>query len=99
MKSISSKINDLIAKTNRTWGIYAQDLGTGRKFALNENRVFETASTIKLFILLALFNKITKDKISLRTPLHVKKEHIGVVGRSSGVLQYFQHSRPLSLYN
>lgn len=99
MTDISSKINALIGKTNRTWGICAEDIDTGRKFDLNENRVFETASTIKIFILLALFNKITKEKISLRTPLHVKKEHIGVVGRSSGVLQYFQHSHPLSLYN
>lgn len=99
MKDISSKINDLISRTNRTWGIYAQDLDTGKKFALNQNRVFETASTIKVFILLALFDKITKEKISLRTPIKIAKKHIGTVGRSSGISQYFYLTQPLPLYN
>lgn len=99
MKDISSKINNLIARTNRTWGIYAHDLDTEKKFALNENRVFETASTIKVFILLALFDKITKEKISLRTPIRIKKKHIGTVGRSSGITQHFYLTQPLPLYN
>lgn len=97
--NVSAKINSLISKTNRTWGIYAEDLDTGKKFSLNENSAFETASTIKVFVLLALFDKVIKKKISWRTLLDVKKEHIGVVGRSSGVLQYFKHTHPLSLYN
>lgn len=99
MKNISSKISDLIARTNRTWGIYAQDLDTGKKFALNENRAFETASTIKVFILLALFDKIIKEKISLRTPVKIAKKHIGAVGRSSGISQHFYLTQPLPLYN
>ena len=99
MTNIESKINGLIARTNRTWGIYAQDIDSGKKFAVNENRVFETASTIKVFILLALFDKITKEKISLRTPIKIKKKHIGTVGRSSGISQYFYLTQPLPLYN
>jgi len=99
MKDIESKINNLIKSTNRTWGVYAEDIDTGKKFVLNENRVFETASTIKLFILFALFQKVKLEKVNLKTLVNVKKEHIGVVGRSSGILQYFKHSHPLSLYN
>lgn len=90
MKDISSKINNLIARTKRTWGIFAQDIDTDKKFALNESRVFETASTIKLFILLALFDKIIKEKISLRTPIRIKKKHIGtVVAAQAALLNIF----------
>lgn len=99
MKSIASEVNGLIEKTNRVWGIYAEDINTAKKFTHNENRVFETASTIKVFILLALFNKLQKEKVSLNTLLNVRKEHIGVIGRSSGILQYFRHTHPLSIYN
>ncbi len=99
MTNIQAKINQLISKTNRTWGIYAEDIDTNKKFTLNENRVFETASTIKVFIILALFHKLSKEKISSGTLLQVKNEHVGVIGRSSGILQYFEHKHPLSLYN
>lgn len=99
MKNIESLIKDLTKGSNRTWGIYAEDIDTGKKFELNKDRPYETASTIKVFILLALFYKLTREKISEHTPIKVKKESIGTIGRSSGVIQYFDWSQPLTLYN
>ena len=99
MKNIESLIKDLTKGSNRTWGIYAEDIDTGKKFELNKDKVYETASTVKVFVLLALFNKLTKEKISEHTPIKVKRKNIGTIGRSSGVIQYFDWSQPLTLYN
>lgn len=99
MKNIESLIKDLTKGSNRTWGIDAEDIDTGKKFEINKDRIYETASTIKIFVLLALFNKLAKEKISEHTPIKVKKESIGTIGRSSGVIQYFDWSQPLTLYN
>ncbi len=93
---IDKKIYKLTSAKNRVWGIYAQDMETGKKFTLNSDRIFESASTIKLQILLALFKKIGDEKISLHTPLKIASKQIG---KGSGILQYFDLSKPITLYN
>lgn len=59
---ISAQIKKLTGVRGRVWGIFAQDLESGKKFTLNPRRVFESASTIKLQILLALFKKTEEEK-------------------------------------
>ncbi len=99
MINIESLIKDLTKGSNRTWGVYAEDIESGKKFGLDEDRLYETASTIKVFVLLALFHKLSKEKISEHTPIKIESKLLGTIGRSSGVLQYFDRSLPLTLYN
>lgn len=99
MKSVELTLQDLIRNSNRTWGIYFEDINNGKKFELNKDRAFETASIIKVFVLLALFYKVEKDGASLHAPIKIDRKNVGTIGRSSGILQYFDWSLPLTLYN
>jgi len=54
---INEKINNLIDKYNYNIGIYFNDL-KGNIIAINENKTFETASCIKLFILIEYYRQV-----------------------------------------
>lgn len=58
------KISEIIKNTNYDVGIYATDMN-GREVKYNENRVFEAASCIKLFILIEYFKQVYEEKIKV----------------------------------
>lgn len=74
MKQIDTAIKNLIKNSKKEWGIYAENLNTHNKYQLNSNEKFETASVIKIFILLALFNKVSQGKLPLNSPVLFKKK-------------------------
>lgn len=76
-------------------GIYIDDL-KGNVVTSHEKEPFETASTIKLYILAALFERVEKGEIDLADLLEYKKEHV-IDG--SGVLNSLEVGAKLSFRN
>ena len=76
-------------------GIYINDL-QGNVIAINADEKFETASTVKVYILAALFDAIEKGKASLSDMLEYKKEH-EIDG--SGVMNSLEIGTVLSVKN
>lgn len=76
-------------------GIYINDF-KGNIITFNEDAQFETASTIKLFILAALFDEILKGNKSLKDMLKYEKSH-SVEG--SGIMSSLEVGTVLSVKN
>lgn len=72
--SLETRIGVELKSYDGTMGIYINDL-QGNVIAINADEKFETASTIKVYILAALFDAIEKGKASLSDMLEYKKEH------------------------
>ncbi len=66
-------------------GMFLLDLDTGAYIDLDATSIFPSASTIKLPILLALFQDIDAGKVSLDEKLTLKPE---IIGSGSGNMQY-----------
>ncbi len=93
--SLENRIGVELKSYDGLMGIYIDDL-KGNIIKLNEKEKFETASTIKVFILAALFERIEKGEISLSDMLEYRKEHV-VDG--SGVLSSMEVGTRLSIKN
>ena len=93
--SLETRIGVELKSYDGTMGIYINDL-QGNVITINADEKFETASTIKVYILAALFDAIEKDKASLSDMLEYKKEH-EIDG--SGVLNSLEIGTVLSVKN
>ena len=56
-------------------GLYLEDVVTGELFTVNQDRVFPSASVIKIPILAALFNLAGQDKVNLTAEITIKPEN------------------------
>jgi len=77
--------------------MYCKNLTTGAAIARNETARLETASVIKLPILLAVLDKVQRRELSLRQSVHVRRADVGKHG--SGVMKYFYLHQSFELYN
>ena len=93
--SLETRIGVELKSYDGTMGIYINDL-QGNVIAINADEKFETASTIKVYILAALFDAIEKGKASLSDMLEYKKEH-EIDG--SGVMNSLEIGTVLSVKN
>ena len=93
--SLETRIGVELKSYDGTMGIYLNDL-QGNVIAINADEKFETASTIKVYILAALFDAIEKGKASLSDMLEYKKEH-EIDG--SGVMNSLEIGTVLSVKN
>jgi beta-lactamase class A len=59
------------------------DFETGFRFALNGDRLFHAASTIKVAILLALFKGVDEGRIRVSDPLHVRNRFVSAFDHSA----------------
>lgn len=91
--TLEKRIAAELASYDGKMGIYLDDL-KGNIVAINENESFETASTIKAYILAALYEQVEKKEISLNDPLIYKKEHF-VEG--SGVFRELSYGTTLTV--
>ena len=79
-QKIDPKLTALIQKQvtdfNGVIGVYVKNLKTGKEAVFNADTVFPTASTIKVPIMVAVFDKIEKKELDYFQPLtySVKKE-------------------------
>lgn len=93
--SLQNRIAVELKSYDGLMGIYINDFH-GNVIKINENEKFETASTIKLFVLAALFEKIERGELALSDLLEYKKEH-AIDG--SGILSSLEVGTKLSLKN
>lgn len=66
---------DYIDRLNCSVGVYYKELETQYMFEYNSDKIFPSASTIKVPILLALFNKVLKGEIDLNKRIKIQKDY------------------------
>ncbi len=93
--TLEKRIEAELKSYDGVMGIYIDDL-KGNVVALNPDEKYETASTIKMFIMAALFMAIDEGKASLEEKLMFKKEHV-IDG--SGVLNSLEIGTELTVQN
>lgn len=93
--SLENRIGVELKSYDGLMGIYIDDL-RGNVIKINEREKFETASTIKLFVLAALFERIERGEISLSDMLEYRQEHV-IDG--SGILSSMEVGTKLSVKN
>lgn len=75
-----------------------EDLGTGRTFFRNERETFHAASTMKVPVMLALFEAISSGELSLQQPVTVKNDFVSILDGSHYALEAREDSDG-DLYN
>lgn len=93
--SLEKRIEVELKSYDGTMGIYINDL-KGNVITMNADEPFETASTIKVYILAALFDAIEQGNASLTDMLEYKAEHT-IDG--SGVMNSLEVGTVLSVKN
>lgn len=77
------RLKEIVRNTSGVMGLYALDLKSGEKFALNADLVFPQASAIKIAILMEVFKQAHAGKFKLTDRKHIlKKDKAG----GSGIL-------------
>lgn len=93
--SLENRIGIELKSYDGQMGIYINDL-KGNTIKINAEEKFETASTIKVFVLAALFEQIEKGNIALSDMLEYRQEH-AIDG--SGILGSMEVGTRLSVKN
>ena len=91
--TLEKRIAAELASYDGMMGIYLDDL-KGNVVAIHEDEPFETASTIKTYILAALYEQVEEGTLSLEDSLIYKKEHF-VEG--SGVFRELSYGATLTV--
>lgn len=85
LTTLKTQVQELVdSQSNLTTGVFLIDVDTGGYFSLNGEQIFPSASTIKVPILVALFQAVDEGKIRLDEELTLEKQHIA---KGSGDLQ------------
>ena len=81
--SLDQQVRAAVSGFTGTVGLYAKNLDTGQSFGLNEHERVRTASTIKLPIMMAVFDAVQRGRARFSSPvLLTKREMVN----GSGVL-------------
>ncbi|HNX88360.1 MAG TPA: class A beta-lactamase-related serine hydrolase [Paludibacteraceae bacterium] len=68
-KKLTKLIENEVSDFNGVAGVYVKNLKTGREVTLNADTLFPTASTIKVPIMVGVFNKIINRQLDYYQPL------------------------------
>ncbi|GAA0547643.1 serine hydrolase [Chitinophaga japonensis] len=68
-RRLAAKLRPLLARHHGIAGIYVHHLKTNRVVAINADTLFPTASTIKVPIMIGIFDRIEKGELQYRQPL------------------------------
>lgn len=86
MTVLKQKIGALVAKYDYlSPGMFFMEVDTGNYLNINGDKSFSAASTIKLPILMALFQEVDAGRVKLNETLTVKRD---LIAAGSGELQY-----------
>jgi beta-lactamase class A len=86
MTALKSQIQSLAARYGyRSTGMFIMEVDTGNYLEINSEKTFPAASTIKLPILMALFQAVDAGKVRMDETLTVRRD---LVTGGSGELQY-----------
>lgn len=88
------RISKIIENTNYDVGVYATDMN-GREVKYNENKVYETASCIKLFILIEYFKQVYEGRIKV-DDYFVYTEVDNLEGLNSGIISSLDYGLKLT---
>jgi beta-lactamase class A len=72
---LTQKLQQLIAAHDGKVGLYAKNLKTGQTVAINEDEVVQTASVIKLPLMLQAYEQVKAGKLKLSDPVVLNKEN------------------------
>ncbi len=93
-KKLTKKLEKIVAGFQGEVGIYVHHLKNGKGVALHADTLFPTASSIKVPIMCALFDKIVKGELQYDQPLLYRDSQ---AYGGSGIMQYFKDSVKTSL--
>ena len=93
-KKLTKELKNTISGFHGTVGVYVWNLKNGKGAAINADTLFPTASTIKVPIMCALFDKIVKGELNYHQPLLYRDS---MAHGGSGVMQYFKDSTKIDL--
>lgn len=71
---LEEKIKQFIDTKTGNVSVYVKNLKTNEEIKINENRVFPSASTIKLAIMSELFSRVDKGELKLEDTIELKEE-------------------------
>jgi beta-lactamase class A len=91
---LESQLKELAASHNGKVALYAKNLASGQSVSLDENRPVQTASVIKLPLMLQAFEQVKAGKLTLLTPVVLTKDN--QVG-GSGILNFMDPGLKLTL--
>lgn len=91
---LTKKLESLLSGFHGDAGVYVRNLKTGKGAAIHADTLFPTASTIKVPIMCALFDKIVKGELHYDDAL-LYRDSMAYGG--SGVMQYFKDSTKTTL--
>lgn len=90
-----SPVDRVIAShPGQTIAIAYYDLHTGATFLRNEREVFHAASTMKVPVMLGIFEAVTRGELSLDQPVRVKNEFVSILDGSTYALEAREDSDP-----
>ena len=92
--NLEGKIVDSIKSTPYGIGFYIKDL-KGNEIKYNENKIFESASCIKVFILIEYFKQIFENRKNALEYFEYKKED-NIPGLNSGIISTFDYGLKLT---
>lgn len=93
-KKLTGKLETVLSGFHGIAGVYVWNLKTGKGAAINADTLFPTASTIKVPIMCALFDKIVKGELHYHDTL-LYRDSMAYGG--SGIMQYFKDSTKTSV--
>ncbi len=95
VKTLEQNLNNLVTPFRGDVGIYAKNLKTGEEIAINADVLFPTASTVKVPILLTLFQKIQNGDIDYDSTFIWSADVVNY--SDDGLLSCFKDSSSISL--
>lgn len=93
-KKLTKKLEQVLSGFQGNVGVYVYNLKSGRGAAIHADTLFPTASTIKVPIMCALFDKIVKGELHYHDSL-LYRDSMAYGG--SGIMQYFKDSTKTSV--
>lgn len=84
----------LAAHPDKTIAISYYDLNTGDSFGRNDREVFHAASTMKVPVMLGIFEAVTRGELRLDQPVLVKNEFTSILDGSTYALESREDSDP-----
>ena len=82
------------AQPGKTIAVAYYDLTTGATLLRNETVVFHAASTMKVPVMLGIFEAVTRGELSLDQPVRVKNEFVSIFDGSTYALESREDSDP-----
>src|SRR5687768_3813704 len=96
---LASSVDAVLARhPQQTIAVAYYDLATGATFARNERVVFHAASTMKVPVMLGIFEAVTRSELRLDQPVLVRNQFVSILDGSAYALESREDSDP-ALYD